>query len=286
MEQQDAVLKNEEITKLINRIRDLIPGAIPLHIDRATINVLIDVLGREFDVKVRSVGSMYIDTVMSRIEMWCTPEIMDSHNDVRKLSEYGHDPKYLTVNNSSWHMTLYPKYYSNLVSVSQQMDQEERDPMCYSSISVVWDIKNKKALYIWHDKPEPIIPDEIDWTIYNIEKAHDDEKMLREQAERIKRQREYEEAVKFQMDTIRKAAEKERMYKLYVQSCLEQKPEPLVPVAIWDFDQDKCMEIRDGVVVAIEKIASDVAFVSTEKFAEDEMNSQDNVWDAILRLRQ
>ena len=57
---------------------------------------------------------------------------------------------YMTVNNSSWHMSVFPEYHTTLTDVLTQMESEKEDPMSYSETSIVWDLRQGKAVYVWN----------------------------------------------------------------------------------------------------------------------------------------
>jgi len=76
----------------------------------------------------------YLYQMMSRIEDW---------------SEYAEPKhKYMTVNNSSCHMSIFPEFYTNIESIKQQLKIEKEDAMTYSITSIVWIcIKRKRCMF-------------------------------------------------------------------------------------------------------------------------------------------
>ena len=241
---------------------------------------IVAILEGEYDLKEKEKKKSYIDVMMPRIKYWLTHDYAD-HSAKEEIIANRNNAKYMTVNNSSCHMSLFPKFHTNLVEVIQQISAEELDPMTYSDTSVVWDILDNKAIYVWHDMTGPLVPTEQDWTVYNKESAEKIQAEMERHAEIEKRKAEAEAQRKMAIEIRDSKINKEKHYAVYVQMCLAQVPEPLTPVSFWDFDPKTCMTDSK-----INVIATDIEEHSTEKYAKEAMASEDATWERFKSVRK
>lgn len=66
---------------------------------------------------------------------------------------------YMTINVSSWHMAIFPEYHKTKAEVQAMLDHEKEDPMCYSRVTLVYDLKKRVTVYSsedgkWRDQSE------------------------------------------------------------------------------------------------------------------------------------
>ena len=55
--------------------------------------------------------------------------------------------KYIAVHVSTWHMRVFVDYYSNIQDVEKAIAQELIDPMCYSTVKLVWELEEEKLIF-------------------------------------------------------------------------------------------------------------------------------------------
>lgn len=136
--------------------------------------------------------------------------------------------KYMSVNNSSWHMSVFPEFHTNLEDIHHKQLHEKGEPMCYSNMSVVWDLKEDKPIFIWDDESHKLPPSTVeDKEIYWKEKNTYDER-IRKEKEIVER-----DAIMAQAYDDRKT-EKETAYNVYVKNCAALSVEP---VAYFEFNK-------------------------------------------------
>lgn len=151
-----------------------------------------------------------------------SPRIIDGIKEWLEKAEPKH--KWMSINNSSWHMSVFPQFHTNIEEIHRNLRSEEEDPMCYSTTSVVWDIQENKAIYVWHEFNE--LPES---TTEDVE-SYDEEirriQASREEKKRAQRKQKKEEAERLnQIDSRRKRLEKD--YQEYIWKCIEDESEPL-----------------------------------------------------------
>jgi len=83
------------------------------------------------------------------------------------------DKSFVAVHVSSWHMSIFYEYYDTLQEIEKEKGYELVDPVCYSTIKLVWSLKENLLLFYddigmvneahdqWNEqkdlpKPEPI----------------------------------------------------------------------------------------------------------------------------------
>jgi hypothetical protein len=132
--------------------------------------------------------------------------------------------KWMTVNNSSWHMSIFPQYHSNIEEVHRKLRHEEEDPMSYSTTSIVWDIQADKEIYVWHELNE--LPTS----------TPEDIRILDEEVERVRKEKEEKERAQKELierntriaqQTQERKTTLEERYKLYVKKCTKQEVQPI-----------------------------------------------------------
>jgi hypothetical protein len=147
----------------------------------------------------------YLEHVKPRIEKW------------KEEAEPWH--KYMSVNNSSWHMSVFPRFHTTLSEIKAQIEKERADSMCYSTTSVVWDLENDCEVYVWHSDPFPLPSQE------------DAEQYFREEADRKKEgERKAEEQRKIlEKNTLAEEMQsvREEKYRLHVEKCINSQVIPL-----------------------------------------------------------
>jgi hypothetical protein len=160
----------------------------------------------------------YIDRVKKHIDRW------------KENAEPG--DRYMTVNNSSWHMKLFPEFHTTLTEIKVKIGKENADPMHYSTTSAVWDLKEDKAVWEWHSDPFPE-PSGEDAAQYEIEEAERQAEAQR----KIDEQKRILEHNTLVAELQRKAQEellgKEDRYKVYVQECIDAQ---IVPLPYFQFE--------------------------------------------------
>lgn len=148
----------------------------------------------------------YLETLMPRITKW------------KLLAEPEH--AYMTVNNSSWHMKVFPNFHKYISEVLHDLSEEKKDPMAYSHISCIWDLRKDKAIFVWHELDELPEPSFWDGMKYIREKtdAMAKSEYIKQESARLKR--EHEAAVAHEKS-------QENDYKTYVLACIQKEETPI-----------------------------------------------------------
>ena len=131
-------------------------------------------------------------------------------------------------------MSVFPQFHRCIEEVHQQLAAEKADPMSYSTTSVVWDLVEEKAVYVFYefnDIPESTAEDMKIYAEILAEK-----KKLEEKAEEQKRIVEANTLAAQEADSDRK--EKEAAYKKYVSDCMVINVHPL-PFFQYALDHDE-----------------------------------------------
>ena len=63
------------------------------------------------------------------------------------IKNYLSDAQYVAVHVSSWHMSIFYEYYTTFEDLVAAKGYEYIDPMCYSEIREVLDLKDNKMVY-------------------------------------------------------------------------------------------------------------------------------------------
>jgi hypothetical protein len=107
----------------------------------------------------------YLEHIRPRLENW-----------VKKAPE---NAKWMSINNSSVHMSVFPLFHENIEEIHQALRNEEADPMTYSLTSIVWDISAEEAIYVWHEIDK--LPKSTQEDIDTLREKRDREKAEREE---------------------------------------------------------------------------------------------------------
>ena len=152
----------------------------------------------------------YLKHIETRIEEW--------------LDKAGPHHKWMSVNNSSWHMSVFPKFHSNIEEIHRQLKHEKEDPMSYSTTSVVWDIQANEAIYVWHEfdhLPASTSKDirKLDEEIAKVKAAREEhQRKVREESRRI------EEEIRI---TNERKQSLEDNYNEYIKKCINDEVQPV-----------------------------------------------------------
>lgn len=66
------------------------------------------------------------------------------------------DSKYVVIKVSSWHMSIFYEHYKTFDKLVSDKGYELIDPLCYSQIRVVWNLKENKLDYSSDDNYDDI----------------------------------------------------------------------------------------------------------------------------------
>lgn len=159
----------------------------------------------------------YVENIQHRIDYW--------------LEEVPPESKWMTVNNSSVHMSVFPEFHSNIEEIHRNLKHEKAEPLAYSTTSVVWDIQENRPIYVWHELNE--LP----------ASTSDDIQLLDEEIEHNRREREEREHKIKEETAINQRTHKmytqrrgalESKYQEYVKKCVIDE---VLPIPFYEYDK-------------------------------------------------
>jgi hypothetical protein len=152
----------------------------------------------------------YVENIQYRIDYW--------------LEEVPPESKWMTVNNSSVHMSVFPEFHSNIEEIHRNLKHEKAEPLAYSTTSVVWDIQENRPIYVWHELNE--LPASTSDDIQLLDEEIEHNRREREERER-KIHEEREQRERIDKLTHERKTTLENKYNLYVKDCVEQEVQPI-----------------------------------------------------------